>query len=123
MRRVIYDKRGAPRLYLTGAGVVYNLRDEPLGFVNDERVADVRGAPVAWFDGSFLWDVEGKLLGFVKGAPPAPGFTLPTTQPLRVKPSPQRATLAPFLLRSPRPSFVWAWSEGDAEGLFEARVI
>ena len=122
MRRVLYDKHGAPRLYLTGAGVVYNLQNEPLGFVADERVADVKGAPVAWFDGSFMWDLEGKLVGFIKGATPELGFALPKTQPLRVKPSPQRATLAPFLLRSPRPPLTWAWSGEDPEGMFGARV-
>ena len=118
MRRVIYDKRGEPKLYVTGAGVVYGLDNQVRGFVQDERLADERGALRGWFDGGFLWDLEGYVVGFVKGAKPPQGLDLPKTQPLRVKPQPTPALLAPFLQMQPKPELHLEWSEGELEEVF-----
>ena len=118
MRRIIYDKHGEPRLYVTGAGVVYSLDNQVRGFVQNERLADERGAVSGWFDGEFLWNLEGYLVGFVKGAKPPQSLDLPKTQPLRVKPQPTPALLAPFLQMRPKPKLRYAWAEGELEEVF-----
>ncbi|WP_148221241.1 4-fold beta flower protein [Truepera radiovictrix] len=115
---MLYDRAGAPQLYLTGAGVLYTLSNEPVGFVHGELVASPRGEPLGWFDGAFLWDVRGELLGFVKGASAPAGFALPTPQPLRVRPQPTPASLHPLLLSLPKPPLRWCWSEQGLADLF-----
>jgi hypothetical protein len=123
VRRVLYDRAGAPQLYLTGAGVLYTLRNEPVGFVQGELVTSPQGEPLGWFDGAFLWDVRGELLGFVKGASPPEGLALPKTQPLRVRPQPTPAPFHPLLLSMPKPPLRWRWSEqGLAERFFARRL-
>ena len=118
MRRIIYNKHGAPTLYITGAGVVYGLENQVRGFVHNEQLADERGAPRGWFDGSFLWNMEGYLVGFVKGAKPPYTLTLPKTQPLSVKPQPTPALLTPFLQMRPKPELHFEWSERTIEETF-----
>lgn len=123
MRRVLFDRFGSPRLYLTGAGVVFSLLNEPLGWVQEEGVMDSRGRAVAWFDGSFLWDCNGYLLGFVKGATPAEGFALPRTQPLTAPLTPQKAPLVPFRQHAQKPEPIWTWAEADIEAPFRHLTI
>ena len=123
MRRIIYDKRGEPRLYVTGAGVVYGLENTVRGFVQNGQLADERGAVRGWFDGEFLWDLEGYLVGFVKGAKPPQSLDLPKTQPLRVKPQPTPALLAPFLQMHPKPELHFEWSEREFEEMFPAPLV
>lgn len=118
MRQILFDQAGEPRFYLTGAGVLYTVRDEPIGFVQDGIVADVGGRARALFDGHFLRDLNGDLLAFVKGA--RGDIDLPPTRPLHHKPSPQRALLHPFIEsveRSPIPEPRWEWSTHDPETL------
>lgn len=115
MRRILFDRSGEPRFYLTGAGVLYTMRDEPVGFIQDEIVADVGGRARAHFDGSFLRDLGGNILAFVKGA--KGDLDLPPTKPLHHKPSPQRALLRPFVERPPAPEPRWDWSVHDPETL------
>ena len=122
MRRIIYDKHGEPRLYITGAGVVYGLENNVRGFVQNEQLADERGAVRGWFDGSFLWDIEGYLVGLMKGAKAPQEVTLPKTQPLKIKPQPTPALLTPFLQMRPKPELHYAWSARDVEELFSNPV-
>ena len=118
MRRIIYDKEGVPRLYITGAGVVYGLGNQVRGFVQTSNsptsAARVRG----WFDGSFLWDVEGYLVGFIKGAKAPEEVTLPKTQSLKIKPQPIPALLTPFLQMRLKPELHYEWSARDIEECF-----
>ena len=123
MRRIIYDKHGEPRLYVTGAGVVYGLDNRVRGFVQNEQLADERGAVRGWFSGSFLWDIDGYLVGFVKGAKPPQSLTLPKTQPLSVKPQPTPALLAPFLQMQPKPELYFEWSERELEEVFPTPLV
>ena len=88
-----------------GQGVVYGLGNNVRGFVQNEQLADERGAVRGWFDGNFLWNIDGYLVGFVKGAKPPQSLDLPKTQPLKVKPQPIPALLAPFLQMVSKPSF------------------
>ncbi len=126
MRRVLYDRVGAPGLYLTGAGVLYTLLNEPVGFVQEEVVVSAVGAPLGWFDGAFLWDAAGELLAFVKGAR-APdglsGFVLPETSPLRTRPQPTPAPVHPLLRVPPKPPLRWVWSSRDLITIFSARTV
>ena len=123
MRRIIYDKHGEPKLYITGAGVVYGLENHVRGFVQNEQLADERGAVRGWFGGDFLWDLDGFLVGFVKGAKPPQSLELPKTQPLEVKPQPTPALLAPFLQMQPKPELHFEWSEGELEEMFPAPLV
>ena len=123
MRRIIYDQHGEPKLYVTGAGVVYALDNQVRGFIQNEQLTDARGAVRGWFDGSFLWNSEGYLVGFVKGAKPLKGLALPKTQPLRVKPQPTPALLAPFLQMRPKPKLRYEWAEGGLEAVFSNPVV
>lgn len=123
MRRVLYDRAGAPQLYLTGAGVLYTLQNEPVGFVQGEVVASAQGALLGWFDGAFLWDARGELLGFVKGATAPEGVDLPKTQPLRVRPQPTPAPFHPLLVTLPKPPLRWSWSDLELTALVPARTV
>ena len=123
MRRIIYDKQGSPRLYITGAGVVYGLENQVRGFVQNEQLTDERGAIRGWFDGTFLWNLDGYLVGFVKGAKPPQSLDLPKTQPLRTKPQPTPALLAPFLQMHPKPRLHFEWSEQELEEVFPTPLV
>lgn len=110
MRRVLYDRAGEPRHYLTGAGVLFDLENAPVGTVQGVQVMNRNGEVVGWFDGAFAWDACG-VLAFVKGAAPRGDLMLPKTAPLRVKLEPTPAPFHP-LLRPAEPSpLTWRWSE------------
>lgn len=118
MRRILFDRGGNPALYITGAGVVYTLANQPLGIVQDDRVVNLLGTVCAWFDGAFMWDTRGAVAGFVKGAKPAtPEFVLPPTKPLRVKLEPTPGFLHPLLRPAQKPAFRWEWSDEPLETL------
>jgi len=121
VRRVLYDRAGKPQLYATGAGVLYTLHNEPVGFVRDEQVVSAQGGTLGWFDGSFFWDASGKVLGFVKGAAPQGGLALPRTEPLKLKPQPTPAPFHPLLTPKEKPALRWEWSDQELAGLFGAR--
>ncbi len=127
MRRVLYDRAGAPGLYLTSAGVLYTLLNEPVGFVQEEVVVSAKGAPLGWFDGAFLWDAAGELLAFVKGARAPeglePGFDLPETRPLRTRPQPVPAPVHPLLRVPPKPPLRWVWSNRDLITIFSVHTV
>ncbi len=116
MRRILYDREGEARLYLTGAGVLYTLENRLLGFVAKEQVVDCFGKARAFFAEDLLWDLDGKLLAFVKGAKAE--LELPTTKPLKAKPQPGKATFVPFLYRVQKPELSWTWSDKDVELVF-----
>lgn len=109
MRTFIYDAAGEAFLYVTGAGVVYDAHNSPLGLVQNEQVVSANTAHLGWFDGAFLWDADGYVLGFVKGAK-AEGLELPQTKPLRFKPQPTPFALHPLLVPRDKPDFKWRWS-------------
>lgn len=111
MRRILYDRTGAPQHYLTGAGVLYDLSHTPVGTLQETRLLNRQGRVVAWFDGAFAWDASG-VLAFVKGAAPQDELTLPRPMPLRVKPAPTPAPMWPLLVRTKPPPLVWRWAAG-----------
>ena len=120
LRRVLYDRTGAPQHYLTGAGALFSLGNVPVGSVQGGQVLQ-RGQVMAWFDGSFVWDASG-VLAFVKGAAPQGDLTLPQTAPLRAKLTPTVAPMHPLLVRREPPPLTWRWSERTlAEVLSAAR--
>lgn len=110
MRRVLYDRAGEPRHYLTGAGVLFDLENTPVGAVQETRLLDRDGRVVAWFDGAFARDASG-VLAFVKGAVPQGGLVLPKTAPLRARLAPTPAPLFPLLRPAEPPPLTWVWSE------------
>ena len=109
MRKFIYDAHGEVMLYLTGAGALFDSDNKPVGIVQDEQVVTPGGQHAGWFDGAFLWNVEGYLLGFVKGAR-AEGLELPQTKPLHFKPQPVSFPVRPLLIPREKPTFKWQWS-------------
>ncbi len=120
MRRVLFDKGGAPQGYLTGAGILYTLSNSFIGSVQAGTpgpVLNTSGRVVAWFQDGFLWDASG-VLAFVKGATPQGPLTLPKTQPLRTPLSPVPAPLHPLLQRSEPPPRRWTWSETTFADVF-----
>lgn len=122
MRRVLYDREGAPEHYLTGAGVVYSMGNRFVGSVQagePEPVLNAEGRVVAWMAGGFIWDASG-VLAFVKGATPQGELKLPKTAPLRVPLSPTPAPLHPLLQRIEPPPLHWVWSD---ETLADVLVI
>ena len=122
MRRVLYDRAGAPQHYLTGAGALFGLDNVPVGTVQGGQVLQ-NGQVVAWFDGAFVWDASG-VLAFVKGAAPQGGLTLPKTAPLRAKLAPTVAPLHPLLVQLEPPPLTWRWSERTlAEVLHASRFV
>jgi hypothetical protein len=110
VRRILYDRTGAPQHYLTGAGALFDLADTPVATLQGGQLLNRQGRVVGWFDGAFAWDASG-VLAFVKGAAPQGGLTLPKTAPLRAKPAPTPAPLWPLLVRVDPPPLVWRWSE------------
>ncbi len=121
MKRVLYDRRGEPQHYLTGAGTLFDLWNTPAGAVQGGQVLQ-RGQVVAWFDGAFVWDVSG-VLAFVKGAVPQGGLTLPKTAPLRAKLTPTVAPMHPLLVQLEPLPLTWCWSERTlADVLHVARL-
>jgi hypothetical protein len=76
VRRILYDRTGAPQHYLTGAGVLFDLTNAPVSSVQDVQVLNRAGRVVAWFNGAFAWDGSG-VLAFVKGAKPQGGWCCP----------------------------------------------
>ncbi len=112
----MFDRQGEMCAYLTGAGVLYTRRGEPLALVQDEQVLSANGQHLGWFDGAFLRDGDGLILAFVKGAKPESGLTLPPCQPFRDKPQPQPLAFKPLLVPRERPAFHWAWSEKSLTG-------
>ena len=110
MRRVLYDRTGAPQHYLTGAGVLFDLSNKPVGAVQDAQVLNRTGRVVAWFDGAFVRDASG-VLAFVKGAKPQGGLVLPKTAPLRARLAPSPAPRHPLLQQLEPPPLSWRWSE------------
>jgi len=113
MRRFIFDKEGDVSHYLTGAGVLYDRSNSAVAWLQDDGVVSPRGALIGWFDGSFLWDEAGLLLGFVKGAELGSEvkLELPQTKPLNFKPAPVPSPFYPLLVKRDKPSFNWRWSE------------
>ena len=113
MRRILFDKRGAPQHFMTGAGVLYDLENRFVGSVQagePEPVLNAEGRVVAWLEGGFVWDASG-VLAFIKGATPQGELELPKTLPLRVPLFPSPAPLHPLLLRPEPPLRHWVWSE------------
>lgn len=119
MRRVLYDRMGAPQHYLTGASVLFDLENTPVGTVQGEQVLNRSGRVVAWFDGAFVWDASG-VLAFVKGAAPQGGLTLPKTAPLRAQLAPTTALMHPLLVNREPPPITWVWSEQTLSGVLSA---
>ena len=115
MRKFIYDASGEACLYVTGAGAVFDAHNRPVGLVQDEQVVTVNASHLGWFDGAFLWDAEGYLLGFVKGARVDKGLELPRTKPLRFKPQPSPFAMRPLLVPREKPLFKWQWSKVGAD--------
>ncbi|CAN5895463.1 hypothetical protein BH24DEI2_BH24DEI2_04840 [soil metagenome] len=109
MRTFIYDRTGEAFLYVTGAGVLYDAQNRHLGLIQDEQVVTADMAHLGWFDGDFLWSVNGYLLGFVKGAK-CEGLELPKTKPLRFRPQPTPFALHPLLTSRVKPDRKWQWS-------------
>ena len=122
MRRILYDRTGAPQHYLTGAGVLFDLGNTPVGSVQDVQVLNRAGRVVAWFNGAFVWDASG-LLAFVKGAKPKGGLVLPKTAPLRVKLAPTHAPLQPLLQRRKPLPLNWRWSERTLTEALDAALF
>lgn len=113
MRRILFDRSGAPQHYMTGAGVLYDLENRFVGSVQagePEPVLNAEGRVVAWLAGGFVWDASG-VLAFIKGATPQGELELPKTLPLRVPLFPSPAPLHPLLLRPEPPLRRWVWSE------------
>ena len=110
MRTFIYDVSGEAFLYMAGAGVLYDASNQPLGMIQDEQVVTADAAHLGWFDGAFLWDADGYLLGFVKGAKVQGGLELPKTRPLGFKPQPTPFALHPLLVPRVKPNLNWQWS-------------
>lgn len=110
MRRVLYNRAGEPGHYLTGAGVVFDLQNAPVGTVQDVQVLNRNGEVVGWFDGAFAWDALG-VLAFVKGAVSQGGLALPKTAPLRARLEPTPAPFHPLLRSAEPPPLLWRWSE------------
>jgi hypothetical protein len=110
VRWVLYDRTGAPQHYLTGAGVLFDLTNAPVGSLQDGQVLNSTGRIVAWFDGAFVWDASG-VLAFVKGAKPQGGLVLPETAPLRARLAPTPTPLQPLLQQLEPPPLSWRWSE------------
>ncbi len=67
--QVFYDATGEPRHYLTGAGVLFNLSNTPVGSRQGLGLVNWQGQVKAWFDGAFAWDAAG-VLAFAEGAAP-----------------------------------------------------
>ena len=122
MRRILYDRTGAPQHYLTGAGVLFDLINTPVGSVQDAQVLNRAGRVVAWFDGAFAWDASG-VLAFVKGAKPQGRLALPKTKPLRAKLAPTPAPLQPLLQQRKPPSLNWRWSERTLADALDAALF
>ncbi len=112
MRRVLYDRAGVPQHYLTGAGVLFDLANVPLGALQEGQLVSLEGRVVAWFGDGFVWDASG-ILAFVKGATPPGDLTLPKTAPLRARLAPTPAPLHPLLVRLEPPPMRWVWSDGS----------
>ena len=110
MRRFIFDQDGEAAYYLTGAGVLYNVANQAVGWLQEDGLVSPEGEIVGWFDGQFLRDAEGYLVGFVKGAKEA-GLELPRTKPLAFTPAPVPTPFYPLLVTRDKPSFKQAWSE------------
>lgn len=122
MRRVLYDRTGEPQHYLTGAGVVFDLENAPVGTVQDVQVLNRNGEVVAWFDGAFVWDASG-VLAFVKGAVPRGGLALPRTAPLRARLAPTPAPFFPLLRPAEPPPLTWRWSERTLADVFTRSLV
>lgn len=113
MRRFIFDKYGEFSYYLTGAGVLYDASNNAVAWLQEDGVVSPQGEFIGWFDGAFLRDGEGCLLGFVKGArvPEEAGLELPQTKLLNFKPEPKPAPFYPLLVTRDKPEFTWQWSD------------
>lgn len=121
MRRILYDHTGAPQHYLTGAGVLFDLHNTPVGAVQGKQVLNRDGRVVGWFDGAFAWDASG-VLAFVKGAAAQGGLALPKTAPLRAKLAPTPAPLYPLLRPLEPPPLLWRWSERTLSDVLRAAL-
>ena len=110
MRRFIYDRNGEAYLYITGAGALFNASNTPLGIVHDEQVVSLQGGHLGWFDGQLLWNVDGRLLGFVKGTL-REGLELPKTRPLTFTPKPTPVSFRPLLVPREKPPLLLTWSD------------
>ena len=110
MRRFIYDQNGEAYLYITGAGALFDTLNTPVGLVYDEQVIGLQGHHLGWFDGQLLWDTDGYLLGFVKGAR-REGLELPKTRPLTFTPEPTPVSFRPLLLPREKPPLSLTWSD------------
>lgn len=108
MRRVLYDRSGAPQLYVTGAGVLYTLDDQPRALLQEAQVLSLQGYALGWLQGGFLRDAEGRVVAFVKGARGA--LELPPTLPLRQRPQPTPAPFHPLARHATPPPERWVWS-------------
>lgn len=67
--QVLYDAIGEPHHYLTGASVLFNLSNTPVGSRQGLGLVNRQGQVKAWFDGAFAWDAAG-VLAFAEGAAP-----------------------------------------------------
>ncbi len=112
MRRYIYGQQGDCRFYLTAAGVLYSRTNEPLAVLAGEHLLNQHGDTVAWFDGAFLRDVHGEVLGFVKGAKSPTDFALPKPEKLNFRAAPVPALFHPLYVPAERPTYRWHWAQG-----------
>jgi len=124
LRTIVFDKNGEASYYITGAGVLFDASNQAVGIVQRELgilienallpVVGTQGSIVAWFDDAFLWDLNGELLAFTKGAETPDDFELPKTKKLMFKAEPQVTPFKPLLARANPPERKWRWA---AEGL------
>ena len=117
VRRFLFDKQGKACFYVTGAGVIFDADNTPLGTVWNEQVVGLSGEVLGWFDGRWWLDTSGRVLGFVKGAKADGGLELPQTQPPTFTPQPVAVPQHPLLVPQHRPEVKWEWSEQLVAGL------
>lgn len=94
--QLLYDAAGRPQHYLTGAGMLYDLLNMPVGSRQGQGFLNWQGQVVAWFGGAFAWDAAG-VLAFAEGTVPQEGLVLPRTASLQMQPQPTAASLRPLL--------------------------
>jgi hypothetical protein len=117
VRQVLFDRHGEPVLYLTGAGVVYTVENEPVGCVVEGALVDYRGEVLGYLEGGFLWSCEGEVIAFVKGAVARGGLKLPETKRLTRRLAPRPAPVFPMLRPHERPELRWRWAERSLASL------
>lgn len=116
MRRFLFDKHGHARLYLTGAGVLYNHHNQAVAWLQNQQLLDQQGNTIAWFDNNFLYAPDGSVLAFIKGSNSS--LSLPVTQKPAFVASPVPALFFPVLRPAQRPVFRTVWSDLSLDEVF-----